>query len=484
MPVTQDATSGQYFPADAAEFAELLANTDLPVPNFAIWPMQDASGNLLDTSGNGNHLVAGGSGATYLEALAGYSRGFVKLTDNSSAKFGITAPTPNTESFLAILFVAVHGTPAAGRSIFEHPQHFLELNSTPAFQSDANTIVVGSTVPGTTVHIVVLQNNIAAGVERVYIDGKETLKPGFYNSATSGSLGLGAVSGANGAAPIYSGYGVAWTGTDAERSPGEIAALIDFFSTGPLALADVDKDATSTRYVPGNAAQWAVLLQGSGIKPPVHAYGFQEASTPIVDLIGGVNLVPEGARQDFQQAVAGWGRYGALSRGDSFFSTDAALPNIGPTSQTIFGWAIIDAIPSSDVALFIIGGAVDFGGINATTGYLEVRNANGDLSVGGTAGDLTGVVRPWILQTNVATGKVVFKTDVETITVDRLSESGSGLYFSGGLVGDGAVCFLYGSEWDDTDAELSLADLDVLLARVSPSGTNGAIMRRRHHRRL
>ncbi len=151
--VTQDATSGIYFPASAAEWAIALAAAGDTAggPSFQ-WGGGDASGALVGDFG-GVNLAAGGTAALYRQAIPGTSRVGVAGTDGATTTFSSTAaglPDPTTTSYLFLLNVYFSGAPAVQRTIFQYgttlPQ-VLALSTTPLLKLQGAALVTGTKNP-------------------------------------------------------------------------------------------------------------------------------------------------------------------------------------------------------------------------------------------------------------------------------------------------------------------------------------------------
>jgi hypothetical protein len=229
----------------------------------------------------------------------------------------------------------------------------------------------------------------------------------------------------------------------------------------------VTRDATSLIYVPASAAEWTELLAGTGISNPSSLWLCQEASGSLADSIGSIPLGSAGARQDYQQTIAGWSRKGARSRGDEWFSTDASLPDVSTTSAMFFMWMKLEGTPAADSQTAVLGSFATAGQAVLTTGTrMQARNGNAGTTATGAV-DPTGTVRPLLLQVNRATGNLIVKTDQEILTVAISGLSGKGVYINGGVLNVGSTVALYAVRWAGAAAELSTASLVTLFSRFT-----------------
>jgi hypothetical protein len=117
--VTLDAASGKYFPATDAEWTITMAAAGISSGNpSALHLLQDASGNPVDVYGL-FPLAASGTGLTYRQAVAGYTRLAMGTTSGTSGLLqSLDASLPDLGSAdMLSLFVAKATTTAARRDI-------------------------------------------------------------------------------------------------------------------------------------------------------------------------------------------------------------------------------------------------------------------------------------------------------------------------------------------------------------------------------
>lgn len=171
-------------------------------------------------------------------------------------------------------------------------------------------------------------------------------------------------------------------------------------------MTTVTQDATSLKYVPFNATEWAAFVAGTGVSGTVNNfYRLSDAATPAVDVQNGANLTVQ-AGFNFQLPITGWARTG-LNEGDSggasaFNITDASFPDLSTTSFMYFGWlANVVASPITSPAGLLLMGP---GGTEINNIVVELTAGKWVLTDGtntgtGTINHGTGLV-PFVLRYN------------------------------------------------------------------------------------
>lgn len=127
------------------------------------------------------------------------------------------------------------------------------------------------------------------------------------------------------------------------------SAADDEGNTGGGGIVGVTRDASSAKYVPATATEFNTLLAAlslSGLGTPSSIYNFQEAATPVADVIGTDNL-GAGGTPLFAQAVPGWTRKGVGFNGGvgQRFSRASGSPNPTTTSQLWVFFMSVDVLP-------------------------------------------------------------------------------------------------------------------------------------------
>lgn len=211
---------GIYFPASSADFVAL----GLSAPN-SLWPLQEASGALVDTISGVNLTVAGTP--TYAQPVAGFSavKGLT-MTEvaGQRATNTTTAPDAATTSVLLIGIVSeMTAAPAATRILLANGSNSDVLHNTSDrlvgrfFGVQAAQVVD----PGGT-RFVALQVDRTNSAARLVTDQANTT--GTYNAGITGvQIGIGGA----GATPPASKWLRLWlyTGAAAEISAAQIKAI-------------------------------------------------------------------------------------------------------------------------------------------------------------------------------------------------------------------------------------------------------------------
>jgi hypothetical protein len=231
--VTQDATSLIYVPATAGEWTTTMAVAGIGSGNPAsLWLCQEASGNLSDTI-DSNALTVAGANWTYRQAVTGWARLALKVTDasaNHNAQNNATVPDVQTTSALLYGVVSMPAVaPGANRRI-------AHLNGTSLATIGFTTVprlqcvtggAGGSTVNGTqnptaAVRPIIICVNRAANTAKVYSDQEKIT--GTQGTYTGVSIGWGSSGATTPAIGLL--YSALWTGAAAEMSDAQIKTLL------------------------------------------------------------------------------------------------------------------------------------------------------------------------------------------------------------------------------------------------------------------
>lgn len=230
--VAQDATSGIYCPATAAQWTTTLAAAGLAISGPRdLWLLQEASGTNADTIGP--TTLSNTGPMAYQQTQAGWSRKGM-TAPNVDAGYYIANTTDtglpsNTTSWLVLMYVAITGAPASGtRGVFLQGNVDgleVKVNTGPAPEviTDAGTPAVGSSNLGTTVHPMLVQfNHTASSI--TYYDDLQYMSPTFTTPDGTKEIFFG---GATTAAPgMWIGYAAMFTGTGAELTTAQIKTLL------------------------------------------------------------------------------------------------------------------------------------------------------------------------------------------------------------------------------------------------------------------
>jgi len=210
---------------------------------------------------------------------------------------------------------------------------------------------------------------------------------------------------------------------DADNAP---AAAQDTEATTVLY---VPKDATSGKRVPLSQADWDNVFTLTGVsgKTVAHSHGFQEASGNAAATVGTTYTV--NGTLDYQQAVAGWSRYGqGLTETANERQGWASGAGVNPTDNSVLVFAYIDltGTPAATRNFLVTSLGATPMSLRVTTGPLLSINCAG-VTANGTANPTTGGVRPFVSRYDLAASVAAAYSDQEKV----------GGTFSAGVV-DGA----------------------------------------------
>ena len=225
IAVSRDATSGIYLPASSTEWSTFRTAFTLSAPTpDSLWLLQEAAGNAADSIG-GFTLTAAGT-VSYQQALTGYTRLGVGLTDAVNSQFGSASaslPAGGTGSQTVLMIARIPSAPAANRSLYEgQTTSLIRINSTPRVVAVAGGgTATGSSNPTGTTRPFVYKADATGTTETVYTD-QEKLSP--VGAVLSGrNLRIGSSTSAPSAVV---GYACAWYNANAEISDANMKALL------------------------------------------------------------------------------------------------------------------------------------------------------------------------------------------------------------------------------------------------------------------
>lgn len=165
-------------------------------------------------------------------------------------------------------------------------------------------------------------------------------------------------------------------------------------------LAGVTRDATSGKYYPASAAEWAIVLSVAGITSggPHSVWLCQEASGSLVDVVNGVNMAQSGTGHLYQQSLTGHTRKAVKTVdgtvGQKWInSTTAANPNTTDTLELgVFEFPGVAPAAVRDVLAIASASDIRL----STTGKVRaVFGATNDLAT-----SALGLVMPVVMQVN------------------------------------------------------------------------------------
>lgn len=252
------------------------------------------------------------------------------------------------------------------------------------------------------------------------------------------------------------------------RTGGAIGIGADTVGNGYNPMASVPKDATSGKYVPASATDWANVRTAAGLAAGAiqSIWQMQEASGNLADSVNSKTLTAFSTPQ-YQQAVTGWTRtaIGLNSTGDAFYSLDSGIGNTATTSHLVFAYLKLVGAQASDLTTINVG----LGAGAADRRALFIDNPTSAMSVRGTAPQATQdgsvslgtTVHPVWLLINRATSVLAAVSDTEVVTAAlTLPSSGTSAYLS--FEGQNNVQILYAALFMGAAAELSTADLQAM----------------------
>jgi hypothetical protein len=237
--VTRDSSSLVYTPASAAEWTTLLtAAGDSAGGPSALYLCQEASGNLADSIGTFT-LTASGTGITYAQTVAGWSRKAVVFNDGGSGAFGSTdvgLPDLSTTSFSSIWYWASTSLPAANRMLFAAgavtmSQGLQQATGVARFTSGVNSAlgavnIIGPVRPWVPTH------NKTASLDVLYLDAEKVTST--FSALTAGSAVTWGQSSAVAHPPGALLYGALFFGSAAERTSTQWKTLLTTLGFNPL----------------------------------------------------------------------------------------------------------------------------------------------------------------------------------------------------------------------------------------------------------
>lgn len=206
-----------------------------------------------------------------------------------------------------------------------------------------------------------------------------------------------------------------------------IGSQVGFASEFAAQLLTVTRDATSGILCPATAAEAATALSVAGSSgSPLSIWTCQDASGNLADAVSSLTLTRTGTAPLYQQTIAGWSRKGITGADAAttvFASTNAALPDPATTSYLILMYATVAAAPAANRSMVFYGTALQtFGAINVT----PALRIQGLTSSNGTQ-NLTGGVRPFVLQYDRAANRSAWMSNAEQLIVGRRASTGKGL---------------------------------------------------------
>lgn len=232
-------------------------------------------------------------------------------------------------------------------------------------------------------------------------------------------------------------------------------------------MASVARDATSLKYVPASAAQWAAAVAVAGLPgSPVSSWGFQESSGNIADAIGSATLTAAGLPA-YQQAVAGWTRKAVtwVDGQNTKYGTTSNVPNFNASSGALLGYIYTSNTPAVERQVLMLGAATAFEARVTTAGkYRAYNQAGGVGTTFGAAYD--SAVHPLLLVYNRGASTMALYSDTEYATTTYGAINGAGVFFGFQDASAPTGGVLFGALWTGTNAEFTVARARSLLSTL------------------
>lgn len=460
VPLTTDATSSKVVPASDTEWAAIRAAAGAPAGACThIWQAQEASGNLADSVGT--KALTAFSTPLYQQTVAGWTRKAFRLDSTADAFYSQNDTIGNTATGSALVFAIIRltGTFPVGLPLcqfgdgLDRRQAYIGTNSAlGVFGAGAQATVEGTQSMGTTVHPMWFMVNRSSQTLVAANDIEAVVAT--LTMPTAGAGAYFAFEGNNAAEVLYA---AVFEGSAAEISVANMFAMNEVMGW-PAAWST---DTLAAKPVPANTAQWNAFRAAKTLtaSTPNGLWGLQDASGGAAAAIGSIALVEEGARIDYQQTIANWTRKAITSRGDAVYSSSASLADPATTSQMLLCYATIEGAGVTNDRMYI---GLSNSAIMQTTAAPAVRVTHGGNIIDGAA-TIDTAVHPFILKFDRAAGTVVVYSDQEKISITQgVTAPNKTIAFAGSPT-PGLTKFLYGAYWTGAAAELSDANVKLLL---------------------
>jgi hypothetical protein len=225
----------------------------------------------------------------------------------------------------------------------------------------------------------------------------------------------------------------------------------------PDPMAGVTRDATSLKYAPSNAAEWATTLAVAGITSgnPASCWTFQELSGDAIDTIGSRPFVAAGTPL-YQQTVSGWARKECRCVENTSDKFSATIPAANANSGLVIMYMRVHNVPSVVRKLF-----------EYPTIYAEVSThprlvADGGNLLVGTV-DPGNTVHAMILRSNATLLQEAFITESEVLAPTWFIDIGTAMHVSGSGSDGAGVGIMWAAFFSGASAELTNAQTKTLL---------------------
>lgn len=240
-----------------------------------------------------------------------------------------------------------------------------------------------------------------------------------------------------------------------------------------------DPDATSNAKIPVTLGEWTTLLTGTGLSNPIAAWNFQDSASFISPVVGLAKDALGVGTLSYRQTATGWTRKGVTTTNNSANGVSgSSLPTDMVTKSCMM--LLVTQLGGPDPAggafgLMHLGASAQasVAVIGSGTKNLRVYHRFGTtVSVDGTV-DYTGTnVLVTVLQYNLTASQITLHTSQEVLkpTWSGTGAGGGNIAFyaiSGFLNAPGGTPLMYAALWDGAAAEMSDADVQTLIGKVS-----------------
>lgn len=218
-----DATSGKGVPKTATEWSAFATAFSLSTTPSNLWLMQEASGNLSDAIGSVT-LTAGGTGLSYSNAVAGWTRVGLGTTTANSGTFSVgsgTGPNASTTSVAILAYVRIDNVTGefAVMAMTGSTNNYVQLNCTAAgllkpYIDTGNTTGATNYEGGVVTPILFVFDRTNSRA-RVYTD-VEKIAPTYGSGTADGSKWFGSTPASNSGCTARYLWGCWFTGASAE----------------------------------------------------------------------------------------------------------------------------------------------------------------------------------------------------------------------------------------------------------------------------
>jgi hypothetical protein len=229
---------------------------------------------------------------------------------------------------------------------------------------------------------------------------------------------------------------------------------------GAAAALAATQDATSLKYVPADATEWAAVRTAAGVGAgaPSHLHGYQDASGDPQDSIGTLHMTIGAGFFAYQQTVSGWTRKGfqCTQQAGEYCGVVSGAPDLDAESALYLAYISLPTTP---------GGNRDIYSASPTLFYRVTTGDKLQINVNGVTADSTssyvGIgVFPCVLAWNLAVSKVKVYTHLEKLAGTYDAAVTGNDYILGAYVGT-ASCpsySLYDTIFKGAAAELGAAN--------------------------